>query len=66
MNGTVHLENDTGTRSQCVLNGTVHLENNTGIRGQYVSETNAPHYHGIVLLQLWDADIGCSNEYVGQ
>jgi len=40
------------------LNGTVHLKNNTGTRGQYVSETNSSHYHGIVLLQLWDVDIG--------
>ena len=42
------------------------METNTGTGGQYVSETNSSHYHGIVLLQLWNADIGWSNEYVGQ
>jgi hypothetical protein len=27
-----------------------------------VSETKSPYYHGIVLLQLYEADIGCNNE----
>ena len=49
----------------CFYNGTVHLENNTGIRGQYVLETKSPNYHGIVLLQLSENDIGCINEHVG-
>jgi hypothetical protein len=31
-----------------------------------VSETKSPNYHGIVLLQLYEADIGCNNENPGQ
>jgi hypothetical protein len=27
-----------------------------------VSEAKSPYYHGIVLLQLYGADIGCNNE----
>jgi hypothetical protein len=51
--------------SICVQNGTVHLENNTGTRDQCVSETKFPYYHGIVLLQLSEVDIGCNNGNIG-
>jgi hypothetical protein len=49
------------TRSICISNGTVHLENNTGTRCQYVSEKKYLYYHGIVMLQFSEADIGCNN-----
>ena len=63
MPGLSVLPNSSVLLSYCAFNQlcierNLHLENNTGTCGQYVSETMSTHNHDIVLLQLYEADIG--------